>query len=91
MAKRAYVSKKEQATALRWLIIAVITFVLMIVVVPQLTVSADAIAAENNWYKFHQFFVDLNDHFSANAMTYLFFVVVILGSVYLYRKFLNKR
>jgi len=89
MAKR--VVSKEQAKALRLLIVAIVTFVLMIVIVPLLTVSAEAIAAETSWYKFHKFFVDLNDHFSANGLTYLFFVVVILGAVYLYRKFVGKK
>lgn len=90
MAKRV-VSKRDQAKALKLLIVAIVTFILMIVIVPLLTVSAEAIAAETSWYKFHQFFVDLKDHFATNGLTYLFFVVFILGAVYLYRKFVGKK
>lgn len=85
------VSKSDTATALRLLIVAAVIFILMVVFVPLLNVSAAAVAAENGWYKFHTFFADLQTHFSDNALLYLFFVVVIIGAVYLYRKYLNKR
>lgn len=80
-------NKKQQLTLKKGLFGLLVAFIILILVIPELKVSAEAVAAENFWFKFHKFFVDAASFISNNGFLLLILVVLgILGFLYLRKK-----
>ncbi len=83
-------SKKTRNQLINVVIALVVVMVLGIVFVPMITVSADAIANETVWFKFVDWFTQLNTTFVDNAAFYLL-VVAVFTFLLFARRYLRNR
>lgn len=79
-------TKKQKNVLFKWGATLIAIFTALILFVPLLPVSDEAVLEETSWFKFVDWFAKLNDHFQQNALVYILALVLIGGLVLFYRK-----
>lgn len=79
-------TKKQKNSIFKWGASLVAAFIALILFVPLLPVSDEAVLEGTSWAKFVEWFAKLNDHFQQNALVYILALVLIGGLVLFYRK-----